>query len=84
QSVGKISAALVNFSTLCQRLGIEAKNGLDGRSLMPFVRGASGQGWRDAAFWEFDFSDIAHGEDERHFRLRSNECNIAVIRDARF
>ncbi|MGO7998208.1 hypothetical protein ACC734_38400, partial [Rhizobium ruizarguesonis] len=35
-------------------------------------------------FWEFDFRDIAHGEAEQHFRLRSNECNLAVIRDARF
>ncbi|MGO7624540.1 phosphonate monoester hydrolase, partial [Rhizobium ruizarguesonis] len=35
-------------------------------------------------FWEFDFLDIAHGESEQHFRLRSNECNLAVIRDARF
>ncbi|MGO7601868.1 phosphonate monoester hydrolase, partial [Rhizobium ruizarguesonis] len=61
------------FPTLCQRLGIDAKNGLDGRSLMQFVRDGSGQGWRDAAFWEFDFRDIAHGEAEQHFRLRSNE-----------
>ncbi|MGO8448108.1 phosphonate monoester hydrolase, partial [Rhizobium ruizarguesonis] len=61
-----------------------AKNGLDGRSLMQFVRGGSGQGWRDVAFWEFDFRDIAHGEAEQHFRLRPNECNLAVIRDARF
>ncbi|MBY3121127.1 alkaline phosphatase family protein [Rhizobium laguerreae] len=82
--VDKFTSAADIFPTLCQRLGIDAKNGLDGRSLMPFVRGGSGQGWRDAAFWEFDFRDIAHCEAERHFRLRSNECNLAVIRDARF
>ncbi|MBX5197989.1 alkaline phosphatase family protein [Rhizobium sp. NZLR10] len=72
------------FPTLCQKLGIDAKNGLDGRSLMPFVDGGSGSGWRDAAFWEFDFRDIAAGEAERHFGLKSNQCNLAVIRDARF
>ncbi|WP_049733295.1 alkaline phosphatase family protein [Rhizobium ecuadorense] len=82
--VDDFTSAADIFPTLCQRLGIEAKNGLDGRSLMPFVEGGSGAGWRDAAFWEFDFRDIAGGESERHFGLRSNECNLAVIRDARF
>ncbi|PDT06361.1 phosphonate monoester hydrolase [Rhizobium chutanense] len=80
---GFTSAADI-FPTLCERLGIEAENGLDGRSLMPFVEGRRDEGWRDAAFWEFDFRDIAGGEAERHFGLRSNECNLAVIRDARF
>ncbi|EJC81803.1 arylsulfatase A family protein [Rhizobium leguminosarum bv. trifolii WSM2297] len=86
--VDDFTSAADVFPTLCQRLGIEAKNGLDGRSLMPFVsggsRGGSASGWRDAAFWEFDFRDIAEGQAERHFGLKSNECNLAVIRDARF
>ncbi|MGO7609539.1 sulfatase/phosphatase domain-containing protein, partial [Rhizobium ruizarguesonis] len=50
--VDKFTSAADIFPTLCKRLGIDAKNGLDGRSLMTFVRGGSGQGWRDAAFWE--------------------------------
>ncbi|MBX5000711.1 alkaline phosphatase family protein [Rhizobium lentis] len=81
--VDDFTSAADIFPTLCQRLGIEAKNGLDGRSLMPFVKRESAE-WRDAAFWEFDFRDIVQGEAERHFGLRSNECNLAVIRDARF
>ncbi|ARQ60338.1 UNVERIFIED_ORG: arylsulfatase A-like enzyme [Rhizobium etli] len=83
-SVEQFTSAADIFPTLCEKLGIEAKNGLDGRSLMPFVNGGSEPGWRDAAFWEFDFRDIAAGEAERHFGLRSNQCNLAVIRDARF
>ncbi|HWT57237.1 MAG TPA: alkaline phosphatase family protein [Rhizobium sp.] len=82
--VDHFTSAADIFPTLCERLGIEAKNGLDGLSLMPFVNGGSGQGWRDAAFWEFDFRDIAGGEAERYFRLKPNECNLAVIRDAQF
>jgi len=83
-AVDDFTSAADVFPTLCQRLGIKAKNELDGRSLMPFVEGGSAEGWRDAAFWEFDFRDIAGGETERYFGLRSNECNLAVIRDARF
>ncbi|MBB3135118.1 arylsulfatase A-like enzyme [Rhizobium pisi] len=83
-TVDDFTSAADIFPTLCERLGIEAANGLDGRSLMPFVTGGRAEGWRDAAFWEFDFRDIAGGEAERYFGLRSNECNLAVIRDTRF
>ncbi|ACE93199.1 sulfatase protein [Rhizobium phaseoli] len=82
--VDEFTSAADIFPTLCEKLGVEAKNGLDGRSLMPFVNGGSEPGWRHTAFWEFDFRDIAAGEAERHFGLRSNQCNLAVIRDARF
>ncbi|ARM14350.1 MULTISPECIES: alkaline phosphatase family protein [Rhizobium] len=82
--VDEFTSAADIFPTLCEKLGVEAKNGLDGRSLMPFVNGGSEPGWRDMAFWEFDFRDIAACEAERHFGLRSNQCNLAVIRDARF
>ena len=82
--VESFTSAADIFPTLCERLGIEAENGLDGQSLLPFVNGGNEQGWRDAAFWEFDFREIALGEAERHFGLRSNECNLAVIRDEGF
>ncbi len=72
------------FPTLCERLGVEARNGLDGRSLLPFLSGDDPKAWRTAAFWEFDFRDIAHGEAERHFGIESNECSLAVIRDEHF
>ncbi|OWV71363.1 phosphonate monoester hydrolase [Rhizobium sp. R634] len=82
--VDDFTSAADIFPTLCQRLGIDAKNGLDGRSLMPFVQGGRAEAWRDAAFWEFDFRDIAGSDAERHFGIGSNECNLAVIRDSRF
>jgi arylsulfatase A-like enzyme len=72
------------FPTLCERLGIEPKNSLDGQSLLPFTRGHKAENWRDAAFWEFDFRDIEHQAAEAHFRLRSSECNLAVMRDEKF
>jgi arylsulfatase A-like enzyme len=82
--VESFTSAADVFPTLCDRLGIRPDNVIDGRSLAPFLDGGIAQGWRDAAFWEFDFRDIAHGEAERHFGLRPNELNLAVIRDERF
>ncbi|PTM39725.1 alkaline phosphatase family protein [Bosea sp. 124] len=67
--------------TLAARLGIAPGNHQDGASLLPFLNGAVPAGWRDAAFWEFDFRDIAQGRAEAHFGLASNACNLAVIRD---
>ncbi len=52
--------------------------------MRPFIDHGDADEWRDAAFWEFDFRDIAHGEAESHFGLKSNQCNLAVIRDQRF
>jgi arylsulfatase A-like enzyme len=82
--VDDFTSAADVFPTLCDRLGIAPANGIDGHSLAPFLDGGKAQRWRDAAFWEFDFRDIAHGETERHFGLGSNELNLAVIRDKRF
>lgn len=82
--VDNFTSATDVFPTLCERFGITSANGIDGRSLAPFLDGTRVSGWRDAAFWEFDFRDIADGEAERHFGLRPNELNLAVIRDTRF
>jgi len=70
--------------TLCERLGITPRNHQDGASLLPFVEGSEPSGWRDAAFWEFDFREVATGVAEDHFGLPSNRCNLAVIRDEAF
>ncbi|MBB3594632.1 arylsulfatase A-like enzyme [Rhizobium sp. BK529] len=82
-TVQNFTSAADVFPTLCDRLGIRPANGIDGRSLTSFLDGKV-QAWRDEAFWEFDFRDIADGEAEQHFGLRSNELNLAVIRDERF
>ena len=54
---------------------------LDGRSLAPFLDGREPEAWRDAAHWEFDFRSIEKGSAERHFGLKPQQCNLAVIRD---
>jgi arylsulfatase A-like enzyme len=82
--VNEFTSAVDVFPTLCDRLGIDPHNHLDGVTLLPFLDGGRREGWRDAAFWEFDFRDISGRAAEQHFGLRSSECNLAVLRDQRF
>lgn len=82
--VDRFSSAADLMPTLCERMGVEPGNHLDGRSLTPFLDGLTPPNWRDVVFWEFDFRDIAAGSAERHFRLPSALCNLAVIRDENY
>ena len=66
--------------TLLDLLGDTPPAHLDGRSLAPFLDGQDAGDWRDAAHWEFDFRSIAKGSAERHFGLKPQQCNLAVIR----
>ncbi|KAA1175403.1 alkaline phosphatase family protein [Rhizobium tropici] len=84
RQVEHFTSAADIFPSLCDRLGIVPANHVDGDSLLPFLSGSEPENWRDAAFWEFDFRDIAAGIPERHFGLRSNACNLAVVRDEHF
>lgn len=82
--VDHFTSSIDIFATLCDRLNLEARNHLDGQSLMPFLDGDGPEAWREQAFWEFDFRDIASGNAERLFGLKPNACNLSVIRDADF
>lgn len=82
--IDSFTSAADVFPTLCDLLGIQPGNHVDGEALTPFLQGRKPARWRDAAFWEFDFRDIAEGQSERYFGLASNECNLAVIRDQHF
>ena len=84
RQVEHFTSAADIFPSLCDRLGIAPANHVDGDSLLPFLAGTEPENWRDAAFWEFDFRDIAEGIPERHFGLRSNACSLAVMRDESF
>ncbi len=82
--VDAFTSAVDLMPTLCARLGVTPANHVDGRSLLPFLDAETPANWRDAAFWEFDFRDIEHGQQESHFGLPSNACNLAVVRDEAF
>lgn len=70
--------------TLLDRLNISPKNHQDGASLVPFLKGEQPANWRDHAFWEFDFRDVATNVAEEALGLKSNQCNLAVLRDQSF
>ncbi|MDQ0455526.1 alkaline phosphatase family protein [Rhizobium paknamense] len=84
REVEEFTSAADIMPTLLECMGVAATNHQDGASLQPFLAGQSPQAWRDHAFWEFDFRDVAGNGVEAAFGLKSNQCNQAVIRDRRF
>jgi arylsulfatase A-like enzyme len=82
--VDRFTASADILPTLAERWGEPVFNHQDGRSLLPFLDAREPSDWRDAAFWEFDFRDIAGGTAQAHFGLGPNACNLAVIRDEAF
>ncbi|MEQ1943406.1 alkaline phosphatase family protein [Mesorhizobium sp. VNQ89] len=82
--VDRFTEAVDVMPTLLDLLGTAVPPHLDGRSLQPFMDGKPPAVWRDAAHWEFDFRSIEKGSAERHFRLKPQQCNLAVIRGERW
>ncbi|MBX3584822.1 MAG: alkaline phosphatase family protein [Rhizobiaceae bacterium] len=78
--VDHFTEAVDIMPTLLELLGATPPAHLDGRSLRPFLEGRQPSDWRDAAHWEFDFRSIEKGRPERHFQIRSQQCNLAVLR----
>jgi arylsulfatase A-like enzyme len=72
--------------TMLDWLGLDIPNQCDGRSLMPVLRtGNTPSNWRDAAHWEFDFRDVAEGEQmESELGLTQHQCTLNVLRDERY
>jgi arylsulfatase A-like enzyme len=83
-TVDRFTEAVDVAPTIVELAGGKSPPWLDGRSLVPFLRGAKTPHWRDCAHWEFDFRSVAKGEAEAHFGLRPQQCNLAVIRSEQF
>ncbi|MGG7519156.1 alkaline phosphatase family protein [Allorhizobium undicola] len=84
KTVDAFTSAADLMPTLIERMGVSARNHQDGRSLRPFLAGRAPQGWRDHAFFEFDFRDVVSNRIEEAMGLQSAQCNMAVIRDHDF
>lgn len=82
--VDNFTSAADLMPTLLQRIGVAPANHQDGASLQPFLQGEPPQNWRDHAFWEFDFRDVVTNAQEQALGLKSNQCNMAVLRDHQF
>jgi arylsulfatase A-like enzyme len=70
--------------TILDWLGLKTPRQCDGRSLLPFLQGATPQGWRTEAHFEHDFRDVPDQVPERALHLHSDDCNYAAIRDHRY
>jgi arylsulfatase A-like enzyme len=67
--------------TICELLGAEAPLQCDGRSLVPWLEGATPSDWRREVHFEFDFRDPDSPLLEEAFGLTMEECALAVLRD---
>ena len=70
--------------TVLEFIGLNVPPQLDGRSLAPFLAGATPPGWRREVHWEYDFRDLRELGPETALGLDSEECSLAVIRDERY
>jgi len=70
--------------TLCGLIGEPVPAQVDGHSLVPFLDGGAPEGWRSAAHYEFDWSDVFIRSDPARWPWdrRLAECNLAVRRSA--
>lgn len=84
QKVSAFTEAVDILPTVLDLIGEPVPAHLDGRSLLPFLKGATPAGWREAAHWEFDFRSIVKRDAEKHFGLSSTQCNLGVLRCDRF
>lgn len=71
------------FPTLCELLGVDIPLQCDGRSLVPLLEGATPEGWRDAAHWEYDWSPVVIplGDFPWPHDRRLSTYSLAVRRD---
>jgi arylsulfatase A-like enzyme len=68
--------------TFLDSVGIEPpRHILEGRSLLPLLRGKRPDGWRDVAFSELDFS---FREPRLYLNLPVDACRAIMVRDARW
>nr|WP_321463123.1 alkaline phosphatase family protein [uncultured Cohaesibacter sp.] len=84
ESVSAFTSSADIFPTLLELLGDEATNALDGTSLMEHVCGNAVSGWRDAAFYEYDFRTQRASRSDLKARMRQEECSLAVLRDEKY
>ncbi len=70
--------------TICDFIGAEVPLQADGWSLAPFLHGESvPPHWRDAAHFEWSFSDPVHQFAETAFGIPMSHCSLAVSRGCR-
>ncbi|MHB2166425.1 alkaline phosphatase family protein [Alsobacter sp. R-9] len=70
--------------TILEWIGLEPPADMNGRSLRPWLEGATPGDWRDYVFWEYDFRTLGSGGMEQHLGLLPDQCTLDVIREERW
>lgn len=71
--------------TILEWVGQEIPNSVDGRSLLPLLRGAVPQDWRSYSFSEFDFAEPeAPTLWEKALGTGPSDSSLGILREARF
>jgi arylsulfatase A-like enzyme len=69
--------------TILEWLGQPVPDTMDGRSLMPFLRGETPTDWREFSFSELDFGDpITATATQKALGLRAEDANYCILRGA--
>lgn len=68
--------------TLIDWIGGAVPHQVDGRSLLPWVRGQTPDAWRDALHYEFDFREVPGSSAETALGLTMDQCGLCVLHDA--
>lgn len=84
QVVSEFSEHVDILPTIIDWLNQPIPHQLDGKSLLPFLKGETPPDWRREAHWEFDFRDIENQSAEKKFGISGDECSLCVIRDERY
>ena len=67
--------------TMLDWLGAPIPNAVDGRSVMPFVRGEVQPNWRTELHYEYDFRDIHYSQPETALGLGMEDASLCVVQD---
>ena len=71
--------------TILDWIGRSAPQAMDGRSLLPFTRGMTPEGWRDAVFLEADFgSATSPTRFQSALHLDAHQTGVSILREARW
>ncbi|MFW8633515.1 sulfatase-like hydrolase/transferase [Cribrihabitans pelagius] len=71
--------------TILDWAGQEIPNAMDGRSLLPLLRGEAPADWRQHSFSELDFGEVEAASLWQHMLGTGvSESSLAILRDARF
>jgi arylsulfatase A-like enzyme len=84
RTVTAFTEAVDVMPTILDWLGLPVPAQCNGRSLLPFLEGATPPAWRREVHFEYDFRDVVDQGPETALGIASDQCTLNVIRDHRY